>query len=408
MAVNSMTFEQVSTVLQAVTQQATGVSVLAPVDTGSFVSVASTALSVGTDKVLNAIMNVIGKTIFSIRPYDAKLTGLEKSLYEWGAYMRKLSIADKDWQDDKAYKYPVLWDSEQSVPSGDGQSVDHWTIRKPEILQTNFVGRSVYMDHYTLFEDQLETAFKGPEEFGQFVSMITGNMSDKLEQSKEVLKRGLVTNLIGALIAENNSERVIHLVTEYNDQTGLTGTEGALTAVTVYQPENFDAFMKWAYARIQQVSDEFTERSQKYQTVINNKKVYRHTPQRLQRLYMYAPARRQMDARVLADTYHDNMLRYGDVETLSFWQSIDTPDSIQVKPSYTGTNGAVVQASNAVVQSGIFAVLFDDAALGMSTMGTRIVSTPLNASGLYRNVFTHAKHMIFQDNTEKACVFLLD
>ncbi len=408
MSVNSLTFEQVSTVLQAVTQQATGVSVLAPVDTGSFTSVATTALSVGTDKVLNALTNVIGKTIFSTRPYDSKMVGLEKSLYQWGAYMRKLSVADKDWQDDKAYKYPVLWDAGETVPSGDGGSVDHWTIRKPELLQTNFVGRSVYMDHYTIFEDQLETAFKGPEEFGQFLSMITGNMSDKYEQSKEVLKRGLVTNLIASIIAENKAERIIHLVTEYNTLTGLINTEGALTASTVYQPGNFDAFMKWAYARIQQVSDEFTERSEKYQTVVNSKRVYRHTPRNLQRLYMYAPARRQMEARVLADTYHDNLLRYGDVETLSFWQSIDTPDSIKIKPAYTGTNGAVVQATDATEKSGIFAVLFDDATLGMSAMGQRIVNTPLNASGLYRNSFLHAKHMIFQDNTEKACIFLLD
>ncbi len=403
MALTTMDFNQASAVLQAVTEQATGANVLAPVDTGTFVSVASTALSMGTDKVLNALLGVIGRTIFSVRPYDAKMTGLEKTLYEWGAYMRKLSIADKDWQDDSAYKYPVMYDAGQTVPSGDGQSVDQWKIRKPEILQTNFVGRSVYMDHYTLFEDQLEQAFKGPEEFGSFVAMITGNMSDKLEQANEVLKRGLVANLIASLIAENNTDRVIHLLTEYNTQTGLS-----LTATTVYQPDNFGPFMKWAYARVMQVSDEFRERSQKYQTVINSMKVYRHSPQALQRLYMYSPARHQMMARVLADTYHDNLIRFGDVESLSFWQSIDTPDSISITPAYTGTSGQIVRAASAVEQSGIFAVLFDDAALGISRRGERIVPTPINGAALYRNVFVHAKFMMFQDTTEKAAVFLLD
>jgi hypothetical protein len=61
-----------------------------------------------------------------------------------------------------------------------------------------------------------------------------------------------------------------------------------------------------------------------------------------------------------------------------------------------------------VEQAGIFTVLFDDAALGINRQGTRIVPTPLNASALYRNIFTHAKFMMFQDNTEKAAVFLLD
>lgn len=405
MALTTMDFNQASAVLQAVTEQATGAAVLAPVDTGSFTSVASTALSMGTDKVLNALLGVIGRTIFSVRPYDAKMTGLEKSLYEWGAYMRKLSIADKDWQDDSAYKYPVMYDAGQTVPSGDGESIDQWKIRKPEILQTNFVGRSVYMDHYTLFEDQLEQAFTGPEQFGSFVAMITGNMSDKMEQANEVLKRGLVANLIASLIAENNADRVVHLLSEYNTQTGMNP---ALTATTVYQPENFAPFMKWCYARIMQVSDEFRERSYKYQTVINSMKVYRHSPQALQRLYMYSPARHQMMSRVLADTYHDNLIRFGDVESLSFWQSIETPDEISITPAYTGTSGQIVRAAAPVKQAGIFAVLFDDAALGINRQGTRIVPTPLNASGLYRNIYTHAKFMMFQDNSEKAAVFLLD
>ena len=48
MALTTMDFNQASAVLQAVTEQATGAAVLAPVDTGSFTSVASTALSMGT------------------------------------------------------------------------------------------------------------------------------------------------------------------------------------------------------------------------------------------------------------------------------------------------------------------------------------------------------------------------
>ncbi len=405
MALTTMGFNQIATVLQAVTEQATGAAVAAPVDTGSFVSVAQTALSMGNDAVLNSILGVIGKTIFSVRPYDAKMAGLEKSLYQWGAYMRKLSVADKDWMDDSAYKYPVLYDAGENPASGDGESVDHWKIRKPEILQTNFVGRSVYMDHYTIFEDQLEQAFEGPDQFGSFISMITGNMSDKLEQSKEVLKRGLVANMIGSLIDDvaNYPDRVVHLLTEYNAETGLS-----LTATTVYQPDNFNGFMKWSYARMMQVSDEFTERSEKYQTVVDGKHVYRHTPKELQRLYIYSPARHQMMARVLADTYHDNLIRFGDVESLAFWQSIKEPGAIDIKPAYTLSDGTIKHANTAVTADTVFGLLFDDAALGISTQGTRIVSTPLNASGLYRNVFTHAKHMIFQDNTEKACVFLLD
>lgn len=403
MSVNTMTFEQIASVLQNVAEQATGVSVIAPVDTNSFVSVAQAALSAGKDAVLNAITNVIGRTIFSVRPYSSKLNGLEKDTMRWGAIMRKLKIGDKDWQDDAAYKYPVLFDANQTVPNGDGGAVDPWTIRKPLIMETKFVGQSVYMDWYTITEEQLETAFTSPDEFADFISLITINMDSKYEQSKDVLKRGLVANAIGALLDEDDPDRVIHLLTDYNHLTGLS-----LTGQTVYQPDNFAPFMKWAYARIQQVSDEFTERSVKYQTMINQVPIPQHTPQPLQHLYMYSPARRQMEARVLADTFHDNLLRYGDVETLSYWQSIDTPDSINVKPAYTDTHGALRVQNTAVEQNGIFGLLFDDDALAFSPQGERLVPTPVNAKGLYRNIYLHAKHRILMDNTEKMAVFLLD
>ena len=76
MSVNTLNFEQVSTVLTSIIKQATGQTILTPTDTGSFVSVAQVALQAGRDAVMQAITNVIGRTIFSIRPYSAKTEGL--------------------------------------------------------------------------------------------------------------------------------------------------------------------------------------------------------------------------------------------------------------------------------------------------------------------------------------------
>lgn len=114
-----------------------------------------------------------------------------------------------------------------------------------------------------------------------------------------------------------------------------------------------------------------------------------------------------MDARVLADTYHDNYLKYADVESVNYWQSIKTPDSINISPAYTSTAGAVVNG-DAVSKSGIFGLMFDEDAMGYSLLDRRMVPTPVNASGLYRNIFIHAKQKVFMDNTEKAVVLLLD
>lgn len=402
MSVNTLNFQQISTILTSIVKQATNQAVLTPTDTQEFVSVGQLALRADRDSVMNAISNVIARTIFSIRPYSAKMTGLMMDTFRWGAMLRKLSIVDSDWMDDPAYEWPALFDATKNPATGNGEQIDPWTIKKPDVVQTNFYGASVYFDELTIFEDQLETAFTGPEQLGSFLSLIMTNLSNRLELSNEGIRRGLVANAIGSVIDENQAGRVVHLLTEYN-----AATELSLTAKSVYQPDNFAPFMKWVYSRVAQICDLFTEMSTMFQTVITGKPVLRHTPYQDQRIYLYAPTRHDIDARVLADTFHDNFLRYGDVETVNYWQSIKSPDQINVLPAYTGADGTVVNG-DAVTQGNIFGVIFDRDAMGMTLLDQRVLSTPLNTKGLYRNLHVHAKQRVIMDNTEKIAVLLLD
>lgn len=402
MSVNTLNFEQISTVLTSIVQQATGQTVETPTDTASFVSVAQVALRADRDSVMNAISNILARTIFSIRPYSAKMTGLDMDTFRWGGMMRKLSIADEAWQDDPAFKYPVLFDSTQNPPTGDGGEVDPWKIKKPNILQTNFYGQSVYYDSMTITEDQLETAFSSPDQLGSFLSLLMTNLSNRLEMSNESIRRGLVCNAIGALATENQTGRVVHLLSEYNSLTGLT-----LTAQTVYQPDNFNAFTKWVYSRVAEITDLFTANSLKFQTVITGKPVLRHTPLTDQRVYLYSPIQRQIEARVLADTYHDNFLRYADVESISYWQSIDTKDTVNVTPAYTNTSG-VFTTGSAIEVENVYGLIFDRDFMGMTVLDRRVLSTRVNEAGLYRNIHVHARQRVVMDNTEKACLLLLD
>ena len=170
--------------------------------------------------------------------------------------------------------------------------------------------------------------------------------------SNEGLRRGLVCNAIAAIKAENNSERQIHLLTEYNTLTG-----NSYTVEDIYTPSVFDGFCKWMYARVSEISDLFSANSTMFQTVITGKPILRHTPAEMQRIYMYSPFLRQMDARVLADTYHDSFIRFADVEALPYWQSIKTRDTVKAKPVYTGTDGTVTMESSvslARIMAGVY------------------------------------------------------
>ena len=399
---NPSTFQQSATILNAIVQQATGRAVLASA-TPDFISVAQTALTLGKDVIYNALTNVLARTIFSVRPYSASMLGLEKDLPTWGNYMRKLNIVASDWGDNDAYKWPVAYDSTQTGhETGDGYAVDPWVIQKREFLQTNFLGQSVFSDHYTVFDQQLETAFTGPEEFAQFISMMETDMSNKIELCKDNVSRTLVSNFAAGLYDENNSARVVKLLTLYNSETG-----GSYDAQSILLPDNYPGFVKWAYAKIAAIASMFRENSIKYQTTISSKPVLHHTPYEKQKLYMLGGDRFAIDSRVLADTFHDTYLTYADVETVNFWQSINTPDTVKLVPTYTHTDGTVKTASSTVTVAPLFAVLFDEDAMGWARVHQNVLPTPVNPRGEYRNIFYNMRIRCFSDNTEKGVIFVL-
>nr|DAK50774.1 MAG TPA: major capsid protein [Caudoviricetes sp.] len=401
---NDLTFTQISAILNEIQSQATGSATIAAVDSSSFITSAQTALKTGYDPLMNAISQVLSRTIFSVRPYRRKFGGIEVDQIRFGNRVRKLAVADSDLVNDDRYQYPTAYTTGKTPPTGDGLAVDQQIQRKPKVLETNFYGANVYEDYYTIYKDQLDCAFTTPDEFSRFITMVTTNVTDKLEQVRENIARATIANHIGAILKEGQNGRVIHLLSEYKTLTGLAD----LTAQSVYQPANFKPFMQWVFARISTISNLMTERSEMFQTVVNEKHVLRHTPLDRQKVYLYAPARFQTETMAIADTYHDNFLRFADNETVNFWQSIETPDSINVKPVYIGTDGALVVPDAAVEQAGIFGVIFDEDALGYTTMQQWSNPAPFNARGGYTTMWIHETQRSWSDLTEKAVVLLLD
>lgn len=390
MAVNTLTFNQCATLLNAINRQATGQDNITPTDTASFVSLANTTLQTGYDPVINAISQVLSRTVFSVRPYNRKFSGLFMDSARWGNHVRKLQIVDKEAQDDDRFEL------------SDGDPVDQQIVNKPAVLQTNFYGANVYQRSVTIFKDQLDCAFSSPDEFGRFIAMVLQNVSDLIEKDHENMARMALVNFIGAKLSKDGGN-VVKLVTKYND---ITGAE--LTAETVRLPENFVPFMKWAYSYIKTVSDLMTERSTKFHINISGKPISRHTPRDRQKLYMYAADVNSMEASVLSSVYHDGYLKDLDYETVNYWQSIDTPMGIQAKVGYIDANGAAQTTTENVTQSNILGVLFDEEAVGITTVNTWSASAPFNARGGYTNTFWHFTDRYFNDLTENGVVFLME
>ena len=402
---NDMTINQAATVLTEVVKQATGQAVLSTIATPEdFTAVAQTALKTGRDPIFNQISQMWTDTIFAVRPNQRPVSTLRMEIGRFGNAVRKLSPVAKQMVDDESFLWPVAYDSSKSGKElGNGESVDMWKISKQETLQTNFYGTFVYQQSYTTFRDQLDNAFTGPEQFVRFNAMhMTERENDRVRYEAAVA-RGIQANLIGAIVDEKQAGRVIHLVTEYNAETGLT-----LTAQSVYHPDNYAPFMRWVWAKIKSTIRLMGSDSQLYQTVIDGKPILRHTSPENMRVAIYAKAYDQMETMVLSETYHDDYLKGVTFEAIPYWQSIEKPDSVNITPVYTGTNGAVKKAAENVNQTGIFALLHDVDALGYCFTNVIDATTPLNTRGLYWNTDVHARCKTIMDNTEKAVVMLLD
>lgn len=396
---NDLSFNQLSTILNAILVQANGTGNIAITDTSSFITGGQEALKAGYDTLSTAISQVLSKTIFSVRPYNAKFKGMELTLQQYGNMTRKLSVVDKAFENDPSIDPTVIVDT---------GSVDPFIINKPLVQQENFYGREVYKKMLTIYDWQLDQAFSGPDQFASFVGMMMQNASDMLEQARETTKRFTLVNLIGAIIGNYSTNQQVKLVTEYNTYIGASP---ALTWADICASNSdYQRFMRFAYARIATVAALFTERSAKYHVSLSGKTIMRHTPYADQRLYMLAQERYSMEAQVLADAFHDNYLTYADVETVNFWQAINSPDEINITPSYletTGGNAGTIQKGSAVNQTGIFAVLMDRDACGVVQMNER-ARTAYNPRGEYTNYFFSVCQQYFNSFTENAVVFTLD
>ena len=394
MPVNTMTFNQLATVLTSIVAQATGKTGLTVTDTASFVSVGKLGLETGYDQLNTAISQVLSRTIFSIRPYNRKFASLERDSMRYGNHVRKINFADTGFEEDDRIKLT------------DGQSIDPYVVKKPKAIQTNFYGENVYQKHITIYKDQLDVAFSGPEEFQRFLAGVMQTVDDELEQARENTARATLANLIGGHYALDNanvtSGSVIHLLTEYNAYSGSN-----VTIANVFAPNIFPDFARWMYGRIATLSRMMTERSAMFHLNFTAGDIMRHTPVDRQRLFMFGGTMNQVTANVLSQTFNDNYLQMIPREDVAFWQSIQSPASVNLTAGFVDADGDP-DSDSVALNNIVMGVLMDEEAAGYTLINQWAQPTPFNPRGGYTNYYWHETQRFYNDFSENAVVMLLD
>lgn len=394
MAANVLTYNAIGTILNQIVTQATGKAVITPTNTSEFAAVAQTGLLAGYDNLMGAISQVLSRTIISTRPYSRKFQGLEADTIRYGNHVRKINYCDRDWEDGSR------------LPLTTGVRVEDQAPTLDDVLQTNFYGQNDYEIPWTLFSNQIDVAFSGPDELGAFVTGKLQTISDQTEQKHESMARMILCNLIAGVYSINNAPQVLHLVTMYNTYSGYSPAK-TLTDIRG-DADEYSKFTKWLYATVATAASLLTERSIIYHQNVTGKEISRHTPYERQNVYLLSSERFQMEASVLADTFHDNYLRMADTAILNFWQSIKSIDQIDVTPTYMKNDGSLDTPLSSVQLSNVFGVITDQEAAGYTIVNQRTTSAAYNGKGEFQNFWLKFTDRYWNDFTENTVILLLD
>ena len=393
---NVLTPVDVYALMNAVVSQATGRTDLSVVDTTTFASVGEIVLRTGTENTLNAISTVIGKTIFSVRPYKGKLESLRVAQQRWGGQVRKIiNLYDEAEKSDD-------WNTDVTQNAlADGGSVDMYKIRKPKALQLNFYGTKVLQKHITRFRDQLSLAFHSEDEFIRFIDSVMVEFSNEIELLNEAESRATLLNYMAGISSMGLTE--VDLVAEYNNEYGTQYTRAQLLSTYI------ESFMKFVAAEIKIYSSRLTDMTTSYHANLTGyNKIMRHTPKERQKMVMYEPIFIKTQAEVYSGLFNPKYLDIGSFEGVNYWQSQSTPTAINVKPNILDVaTGASKDAETAVDLDYVLGILFDEEACGVMPQFDYSSTTPFNSAGGYYNMYMHWRFNSYCDYTENAVLFVL-
>lgn len=387
----ALTAKQIYTIVNEVASQAMGTKAIAVVDNAGLIALGNTLLSSDATKnnFINALTDRIGRTIVSFRAYHSHFPDFERDSIEWGNILQKLKIAMPDAEKDDSYDLV------------DGTSVDQYKINKAKVNQLLFTTETPWQTHITVHLEALEKAFIDSSAMGTFISSMFGEVQNRIELAMENLSMDCVNNYMAELIKRKTTKasRVINLVTEYKDKTGVDHTTTPISAL------DDEEFLKYVVRRINSISS-----TMEYMTngiyndgvglASENKIPYsRHTPKSEQKLMLFIDMVNSLKTNINSKAFNMEQVAIDiPFTTVPFWQSMETPSGIDVKPASGGT---------AVSQSLIMGVMYDREAMGIFKKKYNSITSPINAAGQYYNVFYHMITMYFNDLSENAVVFLL-
>jgi hypothetical protein len=396
--------QDIYAIANALVKEVTGQTpAITAVDTSSFVNVGQMCLDQSKEGTLQALSNMIARTIIAVRPYSGRFTSIEASSQEWGLFIRKIAFFSGDFDETK-----FINTVQNPETLKDGNSVDMYRIKKRYPLEMFYTGESTLNQRYTTFREQLKTAFQSESEFSEFLNGMMVEIGNDVARWKTAENRAVVMNFIGSLYNTGKAGQKVNLTEQFNAARDTQYTTREL--LTTHLQE----FLSFFVSYLETLTGLMEESSELYhQTPActddngNVLQLLRHTPKSEQKLLLYQPLINDAKAWVYPAIFGPGYLSFGNYEGVQFWQNINNRSAISVIPAQFDVNTAKQVKGKAVKLDYVVGLLYDRRALATNYRQDSVYTTPFNISGEYYNTEHHWKMNYMQDPTENAVLFYM-
>lgn len=419
-----LTQKDVYSIINAMVEDLTGQqSTIRAVDTSTFISAGELIMSYGTENVLNSLGLLMGRVMVASRKYTGKFnlinavdSGVFTHRMEKISFYAKKAIPSGAWNTDLYTNLaPGFTNGQNPDANDDPQSTKSMWEQFPGIpLMMYFAGSSVWDECITIYEVQLQQAFRSPDEFNSFISGMLQEHNNDIESEKEAFRCAVLLNHMAGIydMSTDMPGSVVNLTEEFNKYYFGDNTEAYYTSEEL-RSTYLKEFLEFMVSEIKILSNRMADRSANYhwtpaKTVGGvSYPLLRHTPKDRQKMIMFNPLFIRSEAMVLPEIFNDRYLNIGNFEGVDYWQNENDPSAISVYPAIPDQATGLQKKGALVELDYVVGMLFDTDACMVDFQLDRADATPIEARKLYHNLWLHIAKNGINDFTEKAILFIM-
>ena len=388
-----MRMEQVYQILNTITGEVLGDSVVVNEDLSNIVDIGKAFQNAGgLDNFVRRLNDHIGRVIFVDRPYAGRAPSVLMDGWEYGSILEKVRGDLPEATENESWELQ------------DGTSYDPNIFTAPQVNVKFFNDRTTFEVPVSFTERQVKSAFSNAVQMNGFMSMIRNNVENSLTVKTDALIMRTINAGIGeTLYSEFNAGnygtgsgiRAVNLLYLYNQ---MMLPAPALTAAKAM----FDAgFIRFASYTIKN----YIRRMQDMSRLFNIGGTARFTPAEDMHIVLLD------EFKNAAEVYlYDGLNQFNtegiklpaSMETVSFWQG----SGIDYGFTSTGAINIKTPTGHNVLASGILGVIFDRDALGVANLDRR-VTTNYNPKAEFYNEWHKQDAGYFLDLDENFVVFYI-